>query len=209
VELSSPSESCWLAKVPSVPLQRMRERRVKRAASPRRLEPSWSCRPLQSLVGWRCSRLCGLPAPGPTFTLAERAIRPVFLPPSLSEEATPRTILSWGSTLLHGPSRSLRPRPLGLGHLSWGFVPLQRSRWRESTARRSPGRASRLCRDSAAWSHPGDYGAARRFSQPLSSLFLPPPSGHVSGRWRSWGSALQGFAPPTQPRRLVVASVPS
>jgi hypothetical protein len=34
------------------------------------------------------------------------------------------------------------------------------------------------CRECVGRSHPADYGAARRFSQPLSGFFFPPPSCH-------------------------------
>jgi hypothetical protein len=63
-----------------------------------------------------------LPAPGSVLTLAERPTLPVFLALSMPKEATPWTILSWGSTLLHGMSRSLRPRPLDLRAPLLGFL---------------------------------------------------------------------------------------
>jgi len=46
---------------------------------------------------------------------------PVFLPLPAPKDATPWTILSWGSPLLYGFSQCLRPRPLGREHLS-GFL---------------------------------------------------------------------------------------
>ena len=58
-------------------------------------------------------------------------------------------------------------------------------------------------------SHAADFGVARRFSQPHGDLFLSPPSRPISGGWRSWGFSLQGFVPPTKPRRLVAAGIPS
>jgi hypothetical protein len=63
-----------------------------------------------------------LPAPGTTSALAERPVLPVFLPPPAPKDATPWAILSWGSALLHGVSRSPCPGSLDRGHLSWGFV---------------------------------------------------------------------------------------
>jgi len=45
---------------------------------------------------------------------------PVFLPLPAPKDATPWTILSWGSALLYGFSQHLRPQPLGCEHLSWG-----------------------------------------------------------------------------------------
>jgi hypothetical protein len=61
-------------------------------------------------------------------------------------------------------------------------------------------------------SHPADYGAAHRFSQPLSDLFLPPPSRHLSDGLRSWGSLFRGFvspsvAAPARHRRLALVAV--
>jgi hypothetical protein len=132
-----------------------------------------------------------LPVPGTTLALAERPILPVFLPPSASKDATPWTILSWGSALLHGMSRSLRHRSLDRRHLSWGSTPLQRTGRRESTSdfRRLPGFAG----VSVHGSHPADYGVARRFSQPLSDLLplstVPP----FSGGWRPCGSPSRGL----------------
>jgi hypothetical protein len=79
------------------------------------------------------------------------------------------------SRVLPGPGRLLR------GILSWGSPPLQRMQHREATyAGRS---TARLC-------------CVFRLSQPPDAFFLPEPSGPVSCRWRSWGSALQRFAPP-------------
>jgi hypothetical protein len=79
------------------------------------------------------------------------------------------------------------------GHLSWGFLPLQRSRRRESTSRRFPSEPPGFAGVSAGRSHPTGYGAALRFSQPRSGLLPPFAVLPFSDRWRSWGSALQGF----------------
>jgi hypothetical protein len=80
-------------------------------------------------------------------------------------------------------TRSPCQSPLGAWRLSWGFPPLQCSRRRESTSSSSrlpfsfrrpryyPGM-------SASDSHVASYGAAHRFSQPLSGSFLSPPSHH-------------------------------
>jgi hypothetical protein len=56
------------------------------------------------------------------LTLAERPTLPVFLALSMSKEATPWTILSWGSTLLHGMSRSLCPGSVDLRAPLLGFL---------------------------------------------------------------------------------------
>jgi len=95
--------------------------------------------------------------------------------------------------------------------LSWGSLPLQRlqeTRVHVSTGLAGcpappdelpdpfPARASTDSlsdRESASGSHPASYGAAPRFSQPLSGLLpltsVPP----FSDGWRSWGCALQGL----------------
>jgi hypothetical protein len=89
----------------------------------------------------------------------------------------PRMRLRWRSSRAVQRSFTVCPdRPrlasLDVRHLSWGFCSLQRIRWRESTSApvARPGCAGR--------SHPADYGAAHRFSQPLSDFFLSPPSRH-------------------------------
>jgi len=164
--------------------------------------------PSESFVRRRSSKHIGLPAPGSVLTLAERPTLPVF----------PRRPHTRKRLLVHSSpgvrpsftasSQRPRPRPLDRRHLSWGFSPLQRIGRRESTARRFPD------------GHPGFPGLHRRVpprqlrcrSQAFStSQRLLPPLAVLpfSDRWRSWGSTLQGFIPPTQPRRLVAAGMPS
>jgi hypothetical protein len=46
---------------------------------------------------------------------------------------------------------------------------------------------------------PHPVACALRFSQPPDAFVRPVPGGPVSCRIRSWGSALQSFAPPAQP----------
>jgi hypothetical protein len=46
---------------------------------------------------------------------------------------------------------------------------------------------------------PRPTACASRFSQPPGAFIRPEPAGLVSCRIRSWGCALQSFAPPTQP----------
>jgi len=67
--------------------------------------------------------------------LAEHLTLPVFPSPFTPREATPWTILSWGSVLLRGMSRCPWLRPLDRSHLSWGLSPLQRTGRKESTSR--------------------------------------------------------------------------
>lgn len=61
----------------------------------------------------------------------------------------------------------------------WGFpASLQRSRRREFTSRRLPGRAARFCRESIGRSHAADYGAVLGFPNLSTALFLSPPLHH-------------------------------
>jgi len=141
-------------------------------------------------------------------------VLPVFLPPSAPQDATPAAFLSWGSTLLHGLTQVPCLPPLGARRLSWGFPPLQRSRWRESTAgssrlplqSRRPGLFTQdLCRR-----FPHHRLRIRSQVFPTSQRFVPLPAlPPFSDGWRSWGSSLQGFDPPSQPRRFVTAGMPS
>jgi hypothetical protein len=144
------------------------------AAAP---EPSWSCRPLQSVTGRWSSRRIGLPAPGPTSALAAPAL-PVFLASPLPGDATLRAILSWGSALLHGMSRSPCPRPPRTRAPLMGF--LAPSALEEEGTHGPRGCPLELpggwARDSADESHLAGYGAAHRLSQPRSGFWFPPPS---------------------------------
>jgi hypothetical protein len=94
-------------------------------------------------------------------------------------------------------------------HLSWGFVPLQRIWEKRVHVRAGQGSASRLSGVSADGSQSVDYGAARRFSRPLSDLFLSSPSRRFSGGWHSWGSPFRGLILAAKLRRLVAAELPS
>jgi len=162
-------------------------------------EPSWSYRPLQSLVGQRSSRLVGLPAPGPVLTLAERPTPPVFPASPWPTEATLWAILSWGSALLHGMSRSPRPRSLDQQAPLLGFLAPTALRARGVHGPPVTRRAPRSCRASVCGSHPAGYGAARRLSQPLSGLLPPSAVLPFPGRWRSWGSPFREFIHPRSP----------
>jgi len=86
-----------------------------------------------------------------------------------------------------------RPRCLHLGHLSWGFLPLQRIRGRESTSEpvarpSSPDFRPGICRQVPPCQlrcRPQVFSTSRRL--------LPPSAGlPFSGRWRSWGSPFRG-----------------
>jgi len=97
-------------------------------------------------------------------------------------------------------SRNPRPRCLHLGHLSWGFLPLQRTRGRGSTSRP-------VARPSSPGFHPGICQQVppcqlrcRPQVFPTSRRLLPPSAGPpFSGRWRSWGSPFRGFFLPRSP----------
>lgn len=143
-----------------------------------------------------------MPVPGTTLALAERPILPVFLPLSAPTDATPQAILSWGSTLLHGISRSLRHRSLDRRHLSWGFTPLQRTREKRVHVRLSP--APRFCRGICPRVPPRRLRCRSQVfptsQRPSSSLHRP-----TIFRWVAFlRFALQGFVPLTKPRRLLV-----
>jgi hypothetical protein len=159
-------------------------------------EPSWSYRPLQSLARQRSSEPIRLPAPGSASALAERPALPVFLPPPAPKDATPWAILSWGSALLHGVTRNLRPRSFDRGHLSWGSVaPTTLEEERVHVPPRLPASGSLVVPGgSPTSSHLAGYGAAHRFSQPLSGLLPLPTVPPFSDGWRSWGCALQGIS---------------
>jgi hypothetical protein len=72
-----------------------------------------------------------------------------------------------------------RLRPLDRRHLSWGFVAPSVLEERESTSQSGcPFWAPWWCQGVHQPFPLADYGAARRFSQPLSGLFLSSPSRH-------------------------------
>jgi hypothetical protein len=145
-----------------------------------------------------------LPTPGTVSTLAERSTRPVFLTLPMPKEATPWAILSWGSVLPHGMSRGLRPWPLDQRAPLLGFS-APTALW-EKGVHVSPvtRRAPRSCRG-IRQRVPTRQLRCRSQVFPTSQRLLPPSAAlPFSDRWRSWGSALQGFsshAAPTARRR--------
>jgi hypothetical protein len=166
--------------------------------------------PFRVLPGSEVAGLSGYPLPVRRQRSRKRTAHPVFLHPPAPKDATPWAILSWGSVPLHGLSQSLRPRPLDRRHLSWGLRPLQRSKEERVHVR-----------PVARFGHPGVTGGLHQQVPPCqlrcrsqvfstSQRLLPLSSAlPFSGRWHSWGSALQGFVPSTQPRRLVAVGIPS
>jgi len=102
--------------------------------------------------------------PRPRFNLGacRHLILPVFPSYGAPEDATPRTILSWCSALLHGFAQPTRSTPFDGEHLSWGSLPLQRIRGGESTSAQSLLCASPL----------GVTQASPSSSQPLGTVPL-------------------------------------
>jgi hypothetical protein len=104
---------------------------------------------------------------------------PVFLRQPAPKDATPWTILSWGSTPLHGVTQSLRQRPFDRRHLSWGsFAPTAyeagRVHVRASCLAKPPGCAGNLPRGPTL---PATVPLAG-FLNLSVALFLSPPSCH-------------------------------
>jgi hypothetical protein len=174
--------------------------------------PSWSHRLLQSLIGIRASGLMRLPAPGSPSSRASRTGHPVFtrLPRPANRSISP-DVLSWSSALLHGTTRPPCPRRSGRERLSWGFSPLQRIRWRESTSRPVPkGRPARP-------PPPGGCGNPPPVPTPAATVslagFLNPSATSSSLRrpaifrrvallgFRPTGAPASREAPPTRRRR--------
>jgi hypothetical protein len=105
-------------------------------------------------------------------------------------------LLRFDPPLRYVPKTS--PWPLSRGQLSWDFVPLQRIQATGVHVLPFNGKAVRQqsenhCRLSVNRSHPADYGAALRLSQPLSDFAPPAALLPFSDKWRSWGCVLQGF----------------
>jgi hypothetical protein len=102
-------------------------------------------------------------------------------------------------TVLAGPAAGTNPVAAAL----LGFGPLQRTGRRESTSLAATGyhlrgARSRLGlpgfpRESTGGSQTTGYGAAHRFSQPLSDLLPLTTVLPFSGRWHSWGCPFRGF----------------
>jgi hypothetical protein len=161
--------------------------------SPDRACLSWSCAALQSdcpklasiRIGWM---LPSCPWPLPAGLQGVRSLRL----PCLLVKVDPE-ILSWAWALLQSAPSSERPRG-------------------PSRLRRDPaapcGSSHEVCSPSASFHTrqrsrrpglPHPTTCALRFSQPLDALVRPVLTGLVSCRIRSWGCALQSFAPLAQP----------
>jgi hypothetical protein len=127
--------------------------------------------------------------------------QPVFLPPPLPKDATPWTLLSWGSTPLHGMSRSpLLPTPATRAAIeshSLGVpCPYSAYRKRESTSRPASLVAQLHRKSSPTLSQPVQARTRYRTGNPLAvpippateplpgflnlsaAFFLSPPSHH-------------------------------
>lgn len=117
-------EKCRAVRVLSGPSRGIERSSSQAVTSPLRLNRRGVTVPYRVLPGSEVAGLLGSPPPVRPWRSQKRPALPVFLHPPAPKDATPWTILSWVSALLHGMSRSLRPRPLGRGHLSWGsFAP--------------------------------------------------------------------------------------
>lgn len=127
--------------------------------------------------------------------------QPVFLPPPLPKDATPWALLSWGSTPLHGMSRStLLPTPITRtvieSHSLGVHCPFSACRKRESTSRPVLPVAQLHRKSSPTLSQPVQARASYRTGSPLTvpippateplpgfpnlsaAFFLSPPSHH-------------------------------
>jgi hypothetical protein len=100
-------------------------------------------------------------------------------------DATRTTILSWGSSLLQGVTRSTRRAPLDARHLSWGSFPYSAS-------------GGWSLRDFCQTVPSAQLRSVRRVSRPLDGLLLHPPSTPF-GVVTLVGFSLQGFPLPNRP----------
>jgi hypothetical protein len=100
-------------------------------------------------------------------------------------DATRTTILSWGSSLLQGVTRSTRRAPLDARHLSWGSFPYSAS-------------GGWSLRDLCQTVPSVRLRSVRRVSRPLDGLLLHPPSTPF-GVVTLVGFSLQGLPLPNRP----------
>jgi hypothetical protein len=103
----------------------------------------------------------------------------------MPRDATRTTILSWGSSLLQGVTRSTYRAPLDARHLSWGFFPFSAS-------------GGRSLRDFCQTVPSARLRSVHRVSHPLDGLLLHPPSTPF-GVVTLVGFSLQGFPLPNRP----------
>jgi hypothetical protein len=166
--------------------------------------------PFRVLPSSGVAGLLGYPFPVQSWRPRKHPTLPVFLPLLMPKEATPWAILSWEFSpptryFPNSPTEVSRPTATSLG-VSCPFSALGGGSPRPD---RLPSQAPRFCRGAASRSHPASYGVAHRFSQPRSDFFLPPPSCHVSDRWRSWGLPFRGLLLSPRPGQLLAAGMPS
>jgi len=158
---------------PSIPF-RVRGASRQAVSVTRPLEPSWCHRPLQSLVGWQGSEPTGC-SPPVRPVRSRRTAHPVFPAPPAPGDATHRVLLSWGSipstVFPEVPARNLSVSRHSPGVLS------PTAHWvaRVHGLAGCPVRHPRLSLGVSSTVPPADYGAAHRFSQPLSDFFLSRP----------------------------------
>lgn len=134
------------------------------------------------------------------MALAERLALPGFLPLPVSRDATPWTILSWGSDLLHGMTYTPCRRALAHWRLSWGFCPYSaHGKWESTFVQPKLVRRSRP-KPGFHWQFhvPATvplqvFSTFQRFAPPKT---VPPYFRQVA----LLGFALQGIIPFAQPR---------
>jgi hypothetical protein len=126
------------------------------------------------------------------LALAKLLTLPVFLTLRVAKDATPWTILSWGSTLLHGVSRQPRRGPSTNGTSPGVSCPFSARGGESPRSARLPG-GTPGCPGAADGSHTASFGVAHRFSQPLSDFFLSPPSCHFQTGGALGVSPFRGF----------------
>jgi len=172
-------------------------------------EPSWSCRPLQSVIEQRCSRRVGLPAPGLVLALAER--------PSLSgipaaahaqgSDSLSNPLMGFGPPTRYfplSPPLASQPRAPLVGFLSPSAHQEERGHVRPGCPVRLPG----LRRDLPAGpTLPATASPAGFSNLSATSSTLRRPA--IFRQVALLGFTLQGFVPLAQPRRLVAPGMPS
>jgi hypothetical protein len=160
-------------KVPSAPLQRLERATSRAVTSPIRPNRLGVAVPYRVLSDDGVAGALGCLVPVRSWrSLNTRSCRSSVHRPCPRKRLLGRSSPGVRPSFAASPAVSARSLS-AIGHLSWGFLPLQRARRRESTSRRKPSELPGFAEVSTCESHPAGYGAALRFSQPPSGL-LPP-----------------------------------
>jgi hypothetical protein len=179
---------------PSGPFRGLRELRGRRASSPRRLSRHDVVVPCRVLPDSGVSGCLGSLFPVRSW----RSLNAQSFRYSCRCPCSRKRLLERSSPGVR-PTYTVCPAIPALGLSAEGTspgVPCPYSARGEGNPRpdQLPSRAPRcLAGVSTGRSHPAGYGVARRFSQPLSDFLFPPPSCHVSDRWRSWDLPFRGL----------------